>query len=86
MDTSERPVSWEVAIAKANELLKEYEEYYKTQQDWEVLSFGNWVMTTHYPSINPRMNDNLLSMCSTSRTSDARTYLIANISSGRLPI
>ncbi len=48
------------------------------------MSFGQWVMSTHYPDVQE--DSSIRNMCTTSRTADAYLYLLGILISGRLPI
>ncbi len=85
-------VSFDTAVKKANELLSEYEKEYNEHYKDNIhridtfMSFGEWVLQKHYPSIDRNSHPSISNMCTTVRTSDARTWLIANLRHGRLPL
>jgi hypothetical protein len=82
----------DTAIKKANELLKEYEKDHKEHYDDNIdrtdafISFGEWVLHNYYPYTPSDSHPSIRDMVTTARTSDARTWLIANIMSGRLTL
>jgi hypothetical protein len=82
----------EVAVKKANELLREYEVEYVESitpnevTNWEFPSFGDWVLQKYYPNVTSDSHPSIRDMCTTARTSDAKTWLIANFMNGRLAL
>lgn len=76
----------EKIISFAKSMMIQYGEYGDSLGDSSGLSFGEWVMTTHYPNVVVPMYGSLRDMCTTARTSDARTWFIANLRSGVLQV
>lgn len=82
----------DVAVKKANELLNEYEKEVEAHYKDDILrtdafmSFGEWVLGNYYPYTEKNSHPSIRSMVITNRTSDAKTWLISNFTSGRLNI
>jgi hypothetical protein len=82
----------DAAIKKANELLKEYEKDYKAHYNDNIdrtdafISFGEWVLHNYYPYTPSDSHPSIRNMCTTARTSDAKTWLIANFTNGQLAL
>ena len=85
-------VSIDAVVTRANELLREYENAYKEfckVNNVDIVpyySFGEWVLQRYYPQVSQDSDRSIRDMCTTERTSDAKTWLIANLRAGRLTL
>lgn len=60
-------------------------ELYASSRNAVNLSFGEWLVKYQYPN-SDTMDRSIRDMCTTARTSDARTWFIANLQSGKFSI
>jgi hypothetical protein len=84
--TTTEQVHIDKIISFTKKVMTEYGEYCDSLGDSSGMSFGEWVMKTHYPDVEVPMSGPLRNMIVMTRTNNARTWFIANLRSGVLQV